>query len=150
MSEKRPSSRHPNQEDVKRARMETPFKSPEITRRKPVELNEEQLRLEIQRLETELSNVDIEIARLRVGERCEASELNLIIDKLHLYNDVKDTAQFLLEKMANIKCVTIKKMHEIYDCDSDWKKKFVFSQIKLKYLIVVGFILLKFGNLTIS
>lgn len=44
-------------------------------------------------------------------------QLDLIIEKLHLYNNIKDQAQNVLEKIAHVKGVTIKKIHELYGLD---------------------------------
>lgn len=44
--------------------------------------------------------------------------LDILIEKLHQYNNIKDQTQNILEKIAHIKEVTIKKIHEFYDLDS--------------------------------
>lgn len=89
------------------------FKSPEMKR---AQNQREDDTSQISRLKGKIANVEEEIGKL---DEFNCDELDTIINKLHYYNDVKDTAQFLIEKMANIKCVTIKKMHEIYGMDNE-------------------------------
>lgn len=94
------------------------FKSPEMKKPsgdKKADVDDEEPEKVVSRLEEQIADLDAEIRQLRDMERLDVAELDIIINKLHMYNDVKDTAQFLLEKMANIKCVTIKKMHQIYN-----------------------------------
>lgn len=89
------------------------FKSPEMKR---AQNQKEDDNSQISRLKEKIANVEEEIGKL---DEFNCDELDTIINKLHYYNDVKDTAQFLIEKMAHIKCVTIKKMHEIYGMDNE-------------------------------
>jgi hypothetical protein len=74
------------------------------------------LKSEINRLQKELDECDVEISKLN-EENYEVEYLDLIIDKLHVYNDVKDTAQTLLERIAHVNGGTIKQMHELYGID---------------------------------
>ncbi|CAF0794952.1 unnamed protein product [Brachionus calyciflorus] len=70
----------------------------------------------IQQQQQQIDEIDREINKLE-QEGINSDELDVIIDKLHVYNDIKDTAQSLLERIAHLKGFTIKKMHEIYNLD---------------------------------
>lgn len=95
-----------------------PFKSPEA---KPSKANHvDQLDVhedQIEAIRQKISKIDDEIKEMNVNYN--EKDLDAIIDQLHLYNDVKDMSQFLLEKMANIKGVTIKSMHQTYGLNID-------------------------------
>ncbi|RMZ96127.1 DNA repair SWI5 -like protein [Brachionus plicatilis] len=67
-------------------------------------------------VQQEIDGIDQEIENL-LDQGYKLEELDVIIDKLHIYNDIKDLAQSLLEKIAHIKGCTIKKMHELYVLD---------------------------------
>ena len=120
----------------RRSRM--PFKSPARTpplltslnsRRKPelqldrTNNNEEDIELlasEIQRLELRLEEVDKEIGVLvtDLGECCE-KELQIHIDKLHEYNEVKDVGQLLLGKIAEVEGTTTAALYERFGLELD-------------------------------
>jgi hypothetical protein len=74
------------------------------------------LNADIERLKREISECDEKIAELNC-DNYDVAYLDSIIDKLHVYNDVKDTAQTLLERVAHVKSGTIKQMHELYGID---------------------------------
>lgn len=101
----------------KRVKLE--FKSPKIKQTAVATESEQDLQAQIQTLRDKIAGLEAEIIRLEEEEECKLADIDLIIDKLHLFNDVKDTAQMLLEKMANIRCVTIREMHEMYDISLD-------------------------------
>ena len=61
--------------------------------------------------ETEL---DREIASLQ-SDGFKVEELDNQIDLLHRYNDIKDIAQMVLGRLAELEGVTVKSLHEKYD-----------------------------------
>lgn len=71
----------------------------------------ESIQEEIKKLESEIQELSQEGFKLE--------DLDEIIEKLHVYNDIKDITQTLLERMAHVKGETIKKMHEFYGLDAE-------------------------------
>lgn len=118
MSDKRKADTNSSENErpvLKRCKLErTPRKSP----LKDNNEGEQDLRRRIAELSSQLDDLNAEIERLR-DEESNHDDLDTIIDKLHLYNDVKDTAQMLVEKMANLKCLTIREMHQHYGVGPD-------------------------------
>ena len=63
--------------------------------------------------------LDAEIARLQQEGLC-IEELDHQIDLLHRYNDIKDVAQIVMGRLAELEGVTVKVLHQKYDlplCD---------------------------------
>ena len=58
--------------------------------------------------------LDREIASLQ-SEGFMVEELDRQIDLLHRYNDIKDVAQMVLGRLAELEGVTVKSLHEKYD-----------------------------------
>ncbi|XP_067127297.1 DNA repair protein SWI5 homolog isoform X3 [Centruroides vittatus] len=73
----------------------------------------ENLRKQIESLKSKEHHLDEQIKNLR-EEGFKEEELNMHIEKLHEYNEVKDIAQLILGKLAIFEGVTIKEMHEKY------------------------------------
>jgi hypothetical protein len=100
------------------------FKSPLLNRNKVVvsqtanSKNESLADTEksIGQLENQLSEIDREINGMEM-QGIDLNELDNIIDKLHVYNEIKDIAQIVMGKIAELKCITIKKVHQDYDAD---------------------------------
>lgn len=67
-------------------------------------------------IQQEIDEVDREIENL-LSQGFKIEELDIIIEKLHVYNEIKDQTQCLLEKIAHIKGLTIRKIHELYGLD---------------------------------
>lgn len=59
------------------------------------------------------AQLDREIAEL-VSENLSFEELDHQIDLLHRYNDVKDVAQIVMGRLAELENVTVKSLHEKY------------------------------------
>jgi hypothetical protein len=78
----------------------------------------DKLRSEISRIKDEMAKIDKEIKQSN-AENYEPDYLEKLTDKLHLYNDVKDVTQTLLERMAHIKGATIREMHIDYGLNPD-------------------------------
>lgn len=74
------------------------------------------VREDIERMKQELASCDEELAKLN-AEDYQVDYLDQVISKLHDYNEVKDTTQSLLERMAHLKNTTIKQMHVEYGID---------------------------------
>ena len=59
------------------------------------------------------AQLDLEIAQLE-SEGLSVEELDHQIDLLHRYNDVKDVAQIVMGRLAELDSVTVKSLHEKY------------------------------------
>ena len=109
---------------VNRVKVSTASTSPNSNKtlvfNSPIVLNKNadpnKLKQEIASMQQELDECEEEIGMLNEANY-EVEYLDLIIEKLHEYNDVKDTAQTLLERVAHVKGDTIKAMHEFYGID---------------------------------
>ena len=95
------------------------FKSPLINRKvSNTCVNEKEIEEKVNTLEMQLKNIESEIENL-VNENIKIAELDSIMKKMHDYNDIKDIAQILMGKIADIKYITIKEVHKKYDADLD-------------------------------
>lgn len=63
------------------------------------------------------AQLDREIAGL-VSENLSIEELDRQIDLLHRYNDIKDVAQIVMGRLAELENVTVKSLHEKYGAPS--------------------------------
>ena len=104
-----------------RAVYRTPFKTPRrvglsTPKRRPPKavssssLPQEELEKKVDRLTEELKEVDAELGPLL--EKYSEEDVQSYIDALHEYNEVKDAAQILMGKLAELQGVTVKKIHE--------------------------------------
>ncbi|XP_028394683.1 DNA repair protein SWI5 homolog [Dendronephthya gigantea] len=66
-------------------------------------------------LKDRIANIDKEIDELEI--EYSEDELQMHIDKLHEYNEIKDVGQVLLGKIADIEGKTTKMMYEEYGLD---------------------------------
>lgn len=81
--------------------------------------NPAHVRQSIDRLKGQISQTDQKIKQLS-EQGFKLDDLDEIVDKLHDYNEIKDATQHLLERLAHIHGVTIKKMHQIYNLDVEY------------------------------
>lgn len=72
----------------------------------------------IDQLKAKIEQTDNKIEELK-GADFKVEELDSIISKLHDYNEIKDTVQTLLERIAHIKGVTIRQMHKEFDIEDE-------------------------------
>ncbi|GFN81440.1 DNA repair protein swi5 homolog [Plakobranchus ocellatus] len=94
------------------------FKSP-LTRDKSSNsqnLTESQFREQLLSSQRKISEVDKEIEELRASGYKE-SELQIHIDKLHEYNEIKDVGQMILGRIAVIEGVQTKDLYPRYGLD---------------------------------
>lgn len=92
------------------------FKSP-LMNRKAKNVNEN-IENVVNSLEDKLKVVEEEITILE-KENHSINELDVIIKKLHDYNEMKDIAQELMGKIAFIKGATIREIHKDFNADID-------------------------------
>ena len=71
---------------------------------------------EISALEERVNEIDKEIDKFE-RQGYAVNELDIIIDKLHIFNEIKDTAQIIMGKIAELKCKTNKEIHKEYNAD---------------------------------
>lgn len=85
-----------------------------IKRNEPIKSqNAEQLRQEVAELENQLKEMDKQISELRdMGMK--QDELQIHIEKLHDYNEMKDIGQMLLGRLAIVENVCTKDLYERY------------------------------------
>lgn len=72
---------------------------------------------ELKLLQEREKNLDIEISSLE-GEGYDIKELQVHIDKLHCYNDLKDTAQMVMGRLAEMEGSSLLHMHKKYGVDN--------------------------------
>lgn len=100
---------------ISRTRLRQPFKSPVLKSDKSSEGCDEPQGTYIDVLKEKIAKIDKEIDEL--GIEYSEDELQIHIDKLHEYNEIKDTGQLLLGKIAEIEGKTTKMMYEEYGLD---------------------------------
>ena len=103
-----------------RAVYRTPFKTPRRVglstprgrpaKAAPSSSSQEELEKKVDQLTEELKEVDAELEPLL--EKYSEEDVQSYIDALHKYNEVKDAAQILMGKLAELQGVTVKKVHE--------------------------------------
>jgi hypothetical protein len=102
------------------AKAQSSFKSPLLSRNGAQVLANRQPTADtagsIRDIENQINEMNKEIESFE-GEGVVLDELDSIIDKLHIYNEIKDIAQIVMGKIAELKGVTIKKVHQDYDAD---------------------------------
>ncbi|XP_046547763.1 DNA repair protein SWI5 homolog [Haliotis rubra] len=89
------------------------FKSPLGSTRSLTPESEETLQADIVALHARLSEVETEIQQL-VDEGYKQEELQTHIEKLHEYNEIKDTGQMILGRIATMEAVRTKDLYERY------------------------------------
>ena len=87
----------------------SPFRSPSCKSQQQLETPEDQLA----DLTKQEANLDEEIAALK-DSGFQVEELQDHIENLHRYNEVKDAAQIVLGRLAELEQVTLKEMHQKY------------------------------------
>ena len=70
-------------------------------------------KLSVEDLRLKEALLDQEIAELQ-SESLSIEELDRQIDLLHKYNDIKDVAQIVMGRLAELENVTVKSLHEKY------------------------------------
>ncbi|XP_038046569.1 DNA repair protein SWI5 homolog [Patiria miniata] len=96
------------------------FKSPvrvQTDSSKPTE-SKENLTKEVENLQQSAEELQAEIASLTNEGYCE-EELQTHIEKMHEYNELKDTGQMLLGKIALVEGVTTKDLYERFGLNLD-------------------------------
>ncbi|XP_004212294.1 DNA repair protein SWI5 homolog [Hydra vulgaris] len=93
-----------------------PFKSP-VSNKSPVEDNRTLVQ-DIAALRSDIEKVEKEITELKSENYCE-SELQVYIDRLHEYNEIKDIAQMVIGKIAEIEGTTSRLLYSRFDLDID-------------------------------
>lgn len=58
--------------------------------------------------------LDAEIAKLQEAVKIR----DVVMNKLHEYNDIKDATQIVIGQLANLQQVTVRKLHEDFGLDS--------------------------------
>ncbi|XP_074871987.1 DNA repair protein SWI5 homolog [Carettochelys insculpta] len=96
------------------ARFKSPIQSPRSCHSDGV--NKEALQHEVEELKQKELALDQEIAQL-LAEGYSLEELEKHISLLHEYNDIKDTGQMLLGKLATIRGVTTKELYPKFDLE---------------------------------
>ncbi|XP_053138412.1 LOW QUALITY PROTEIN: DNA repair protein SWI5 homolog [Hemicordylus capensis] len=94
------------------------FKSPVLSSRdcQSEASNKESLQREIEELKLKNLTLDQEVAQL-LAEGYSLEELEKHIALLHEYNEIKDTGQMLLGRIAVIRGVTTKKLYPEFDLE---------------------------------
>ena len=80
--------------------------------------HQEQLAGDVLKLRKRLEEVEGEIAEL-AAEGCQEAELQAHINALHDYNEIKDTGQLLLGKMAELEGTTTTSLYERFGLELD-------------------------------
>lgn len=98
----------------------TPRSRPGFSRKRNESTNSTGMRLadEIQRLRVKLDEVEGEIKVLAVDHYCE-DELQVHINKLHEYNEIKDIGQLLLGKIAEVEGTTTATLYDKFGLGLD-------------------------------
>jgi hypothetical protein len=65
-----------------------------------------------------IEELDREINELK-EKNLNVEELDIIIKKLHDYNEIKDLSLTLLDKVANFKCLPIKEVFKMYEINEN-------------------------------
>ncbi|XP_024860494.1 DNA repair protein SWI5 homolog [Kryptolebias marmoratus] len=90
------------------------FKSPlQVAERPKVSLEEE-----VAELQRKKEQLDLEIAQLE-AEGYRVEELEIHIDKLHEYNDIKDIGQSLLGRIAALRGTTTRDLYSHFGLELD-------------------------------
>ncbi|XP_046845914.1 DNA repair protein SWI5 homolog [Xenia sp. Carnegie-2017] len=98
-----------------KTKLKRPFKSPMMTEAKSSGKNEKAQQSDIDILKEKITIVEDEING--IGIEYSEDELQLHIDRLHEYNDIKDLGQLLLGKLAECQGKTTKMLYEEYGLD---------------------------------
>ncbi|XP_064617069.1 DNA repair protein SWI5 homolog [Liolophura sinensis] len=78
----------------------------------------ESLKETIKLLKAENKSLEEQIKQLQ-SEGYDESELSVHIDKLHQYNDIKDTGQMVLGRLANVEGVTTRTLYQKYGLNEE-------------------------------
>jgi len=85
---------------------------------KRIQLTSEETEL-VQVLKKELAQMDAEIEELTAEKQEHDHQLNELIVSLHQYNDLKDAAQNIFGRLAELEGTTTKEMYKRYNLDLD-------------------------------
>ncbi|XP_075042399.1 DNA repair protein SWI5 homolog [Mixophyes fleayi] len=97
-------------------RFKSPVQSPSLSQSgRP---HEHSVDREISELKQKETSLDEEIAQLE-AEGCHQAELDKHITLLHQYNELKDTGQMLLGRLALLRGVTTKDLYSEFEMDLD-------------------------------
>ncbi|XP_069604195.1 DNA repair protein SWI5 homolog [Ranitomeya imitator] len=99
-----------------RGGFKSPVQSPSVS--KAPAAHEEDLQREISDLKHKERNLDEEIRKLEAEGFC-VDELDEHISLLHEYNELKDTGQMLLGRLAAVRGVTTKDLYAEFGLDLD-------------------------------
>uniref|UniRef100_A0A8C4Q3C1 DNA repair protein SWI5 homolog n=1 Tax=Eptatretus burgeri TaxID=7764 RepID=A0A8C4Q3C1_EPTBU len=95
-------------------RLSRTFKSPVVSSPPSVAGGQVYPEQEFEALQRKLVALDAEIEEL-TQEGCQLDELEVHIEKMHEYNEVKDVAQMLLGRLAVVRGVTTRDLYEDYN-----------------------------------
>ena len=97
-------------------RNRSPFPSPVNVKNQPkrIRLSAQLRKINIEDLRRKESELDQEIIQLQ-QEGLSIEELDHQIDLLHRYNDIKDIAQIVMGRLAELEGVTVKTLHQKYN-----------------------------------
>ncbi|KAL9988710.1 hypothetical protein ACROYT_G003186 [Oculina patagonica] len=100
------------------SKLRQPFKSPLQSRQQSTVVEDKSSLLEeIESLEAKLEILNKDIAEL--SKEYSEEELQLHIQKLHEYNEIKDVGQLLIGKLAEIDGTTTRAMYQEFGLDLD-------------------------------
>lgn len=109
---------------IENKRSRCPFQSPASIRIQPkrMRLSTQLKKISVEDLHKKESELDQEIVQLQ-QEGLSIEELDHQIDLLHRYNDIKDIAQIVMGRLAELEGVTVKTLHQKYNLPlQDWSK----------------------------
>ena len=109
---------HSNNDVINRKNDVTSSNADVTTAMKNVTNGNDVLRHSLDELTSQISTVDQEIQLLQ-QEGIEESELKVHIDKLHEYNELKDTAQMVLGRIAYQEGMTTRELYARFGLDLD-------------------------------
>ncbi|XP_067660705.1 DNA repair protein SWI5 homolog [Haliotis asinina] len=89
------------------------FKSPLGSKQSQAPESEVTLKTDILNLHARLSEVETQVQQL-IDEGYRQEELQTHIEKLHEYNEIKDTGQMILGRIATMEAVRTKDLYERY------------------------------------
>lgn len=92
-----------------------PFRSPS----RNAALDQAQVSLEEQLAELQKQELELDKEITSLEEQgLKTEELQVHIENLHCYNEIKDAAQLVMGRLAELEGVTVKEMHEKYEISS--------------------------------
>jgi chromosome segregation ATPase len=85
-----------------------------VFKREQLTYEEEHLK---EQLKKELATLDAEIEELLLEKQKHEQQLQMLIEDLHRYNDLKDAAQNIFGRLAELEGTTTKEMYRRYDLE---------------------------------